>query len=116
MKVLTWDENKEPFIRAEATNPDTQEVVPEEITERKHIALYLFQDEDQVTITDTKVEVVLANGQEKHISDCNSTNTLFFENVDEPPQEWFGYRYFYTTENGWVENDKWVDPRTVEPS
>ena len=114
MKVITWNDNKEPETIPESVNPNTDEVNEEVVMPRANIAIYLLTDNAVINMT-AEQTTVNDNGQDIIISDVNSENALLIEGANNPPDEWFGYRYFYTSDNGWVENTNWVDPRVTEP-
>lgn len=75
-----------------------------------NISLYLFADDKQVLIESDKTTIGDPSDPEMYIMDCNSSNVLLHEGVTEP-DDWFGWKYFYTPYGGWVLNPDWVDPR-----
>ncbi len=111
MKVITWNNDKPDDVTPEGVNPNTDEVIPEIRKVQANIATYLLNDDDIVDMGETQTAITV-NGQKIIISDVNNTNSLLYENVqDYPDVEWHGYKYYYTSENGWVLNNDWVDPR-----
>lgn len=94
-QVLTWNSSK-----------NTDDNVLE------NIAIYQFSDDTIIEIGNDKTVIKDASGQEQLIiSDVNTFNINHFTSVDEPSSEYFGYKWFYTEEDGWVLNEDWVDPR-----
>ena len=81
-----------------------------------HISLYLLADDKQVLIGSDKTTIGDPSNPDMYIMDCDSSNVVLHEDVTEP-DDWYGWKYFYTTDGGWVLNPDWVDPRTpAEPS
>ena len=114
MKVITWNNDKPDDVTPEGVNPNTDEVIPEIRKVQANIATYLLTDDAIVDMGETQTAIT-ENGQKIIISDVNNTNSLLYEDVnDYPDVEWHGYKYYYTSENGWVLNDDWVDPRVID--
>lgn len=74
-----------------------------------NISIYLFDDTTFVDIQEDKI--VIGNPVEYYISDCNKNNTTLFENVTSP-DDWIGWKYFYTLKDEWVLNPEW---NSLEP-
>jgi hypothetical protein len=70
-------------------------------------SLYIFQDDKPVNITSESVIVSEPDGN--IITDCDSSNSIMYENVTVP-DGWIGRKYFYDGTN-WA-----VDPDFVEPN
>ena len=70
------------------------------------VSLYVFDDNTTVDIQDS--QVLIGDPVTLCVADCNSYNVVLFENVT-PPADWYGHKYLYTVDNGWVLNPAWVD-------
>ena len=75
-----------------------------------NISLYLFDDSEFVGIASDITTI--GNPPILYIDDCNSSNVTLFENVTEP-EGWIGWKYFYTTEDGWVLNPDYFPPASI---
>jgi len=114
MKVITWNNDKPDEVTPAGVNPNTDEAIPEVREVLANIAVYFFSDDTVIEMNESNT-VVDYNGQQMIINDVNNTNSLTYENVtDYPDSEWHGYKYYYTSSGGWVLNEDWVDPRTIE--
>ena len=71
---------------------------------KDNFSLYVFQDVEVVNIAADKTTI--GNPEQLIISDCNSTNSVMYENVS-PPEDWSGCKYFYIN-NTWTLNPNWV--------
>lgn len=74
-----------------------------------NISLYIFNDAEVVSASDTVVTV--GNPIALTILDCNSENTVLYKNVT-PPEDWVGWKYFFDGTT-WTLNPDWVEPVTV---
>lgn len=72
-----------------------------------NVSLYLFEDDVVVDFQSDKT--IVGNPAQFIIDDCNSSNVTLFENVSTP-DEWIGWKYFYTEADGWVLNPDWNPP------
>ena len=80
--------------------------------DNENIAIYQFSDDTIIEIGNDKTVIKEASGNEVLIiSDVNTSNINHFTDVSEPESEYYGYKWFYTEADGWVLNEKWVDPR-----
>jgi len=74
----------------------------------KDISLYLFPDEEIITIRDDATII----GDEKEpslmILDCDTSNTVLYEGVEEP-KDYIGWKYRYNPTDGWVEYEGWAE-------
>ena len=77
-----------------------------------NISLYLFDDATYVDIQSDKT--VVGNPVEFVIDDCNDSNATLFEGVGNP-EDWKGWKYLYTEEEGWVLNPDWNPYVPPEP-
>ena len=75
-----------------------------------NVSLYLFEDSEVVNIQADKT--VVGNPERLIISDCNTSNATLFESVTNP-EEWTGWKYLYTDENGWELNPDWTPPEEL---
>ena len=80
-----------------------------------HISLYLFADDKQVLVGSDRVTIGDPSNPDLYIMDCDSSNVVVHEGVTEP-DDWFGWKYFYTADGGWVLNEDWIDPRLPLPT
>lgn len=74
-----------------------------------NVSIYLFTDDKLVTIYSDRTVVGNLSSPDLIIMDCNSSNCILHENVSNPDQ-WQGWKYLYTTADGWSLNPDWVDP------
>lgn len=72
-----------------------------------NVSLYLFDDTETVVMAAT--ETTVGNPPQLIISDCGTSNSTLYEGVTNP-DEWVGWKYLYTTEDGWVLNPDWIPP------
>ena len=76
---------------------------------------FIFLDEEVVTLTDNRMVVSGADGEELLIvADLNSSNTNHYTGVTDTPEDWIANKYFYTEEDGWVADEDFTDPRDEE--
>ena len=76
---------------------------------------FIFLDEEVVTLTDNRMVVSGADGEELLIvADLNSSNTNHYTGVTDTPEDWIANKYFYTEEDGWVADEDFADPRDEE--
>lgn len=72
-----------------------------------NVSLYLYPDD--VAIVVTSENIVVGDPPELVIGDCNSSNADLYTGVTDPG-DWQGWKYLYTTENGWELNPDWDPP------
>jgi Tol biopolymer transport system component len=84
-------------------------------TQGPNISLYLFPDDKQVLIESDRTTIGDPSNPEMYIMDCDSSNVVLHEGVTEP-DDWFGWKYFYTADGGWTSNPAWIDPRLPLPT
>lgn len=72
-----------------------------------NVSLYLYDDEIVVDIQSDKT--IVGDPPMLIIGDCDSSNAVLFENVSNP-EDWQGWKYFYTDADGWVLNPDWNPP------
>ena len=77
-------------------------------------SIYLF--EDGITTRDeenNKTVIVDANGIDiLSLQGVTQDNNNFYYGVQNvPDNDYCGYKYFYTPEDGWILDTDWVDPR-----
>jgi hypothetical protein len=107
-QVLTWNSsrNTTKIVKDDDGNEEEVAVINE------NIAIYNFSDDTIIEIGNDKTVIKDASGQEQLIiSDVNTSNVNHHTSVDEPPSEYYGYKWFYSEADGWVLNEDWVDPR-----
>ena len=76
---------------------------------------FIFLDEEVVTLTDNRMVVSGADGEELLIvADLNSSNTNHYTGVTDTPEDWIANKYFYTEEDGWVADEDFADPKTID--
>jgi len=58
------------------------------------ISLFLFENDKELDITELTTTV----GTEPDfiVANCGSSNTTLYENVDDSPEDWVGYKYKYS--------------------
>ena len=77
------------------------------VRKNNNLSLYLFDDSEFVDIAEDKTTI--GNPPILYIDDCNSSNVTLFENVTSP-ENFRGWKYFYTDADGWVLNPDWNPP------
>jgi hypothetical protein len=75
-----------------------------------NVSLYLFEDSQFVDIAADKTTI--GNPPILYVDDCDSSNVTLFEGVTEP-ENWTGWKYFYTAADGWVLNPDYVPPTPI---
>lgn len=76
---------------------------------------FIFLDEEVVALTDNRMVVSGADGEELLIvADLNSSNVNHYTGVTDTPEDWIANKYFYTEEDGWVADENFSDPRGEE--
>jgi hypothetical protein len=70
------------------------------------VSLYIF--DEFMTIYMTNTNVIVGNPQRFIINDCNSTNSVIYDNV-YPPENWIGGKYLFNG-NEWELNLNWSEP------
>ena len=76
--------------------------------EDKDISLYLFPDEEVVTIRDDVTIIGEESNPSLMILDCSNSNAVLYENV-EKPEGYIGWKYRYNPTDGWVEYEGWPE-------
>lgn len=76
--------------------------------EDANISLYLFEDEDKVSIRDDLTIIGDEEDPSLVILDCTSTTAVLYENVSKP-EEYKGWKYCYSPETGWVDYEGWPE-------
>lgn len=71
------------------------------------VSLYLLNDDVAIIVTDENTTI--GDPPEYIISDCSALNSTVYTNAPMP-EDWVGWKYLYTTENGWVLNPDWTPP------
>lgn len=84
-------------------------------TQGPNISLYLFPDDKEVLVGSDRTTIGDPSNPEMYIMDCDSSNVVLHEGVTEP-DDWFGWKYFYTADGGWTSNPAWIDPRLPLPT
>lgn len=75
-----------------------------------NVSIYLFSDATPVTIYSDRTVVGPLDKPQFIIADCNDSNCVLKENVNNPDDAWVGWKYTYTDADGWVLNPNWVPP------
>lgn len=76
------------------------------IRKNTDISLYIFEDSEQINITEDHTEV--GNPVNLIIADCSFDNVALIENVT-PPTDWSGWKYTFVN-NEFITNPNYVDP------
>ena len=72
---------------------------------KDNLSVYIFQDSEVVNIGAERT--IIGNPEQIVIADCNSTNSVMYENVTLP-ENWVGTKYSYI--NGvWAINPSYRD-------
>ena len=92
MQVITWNDS----------------------TDNDGVAIYMFDDSKEIIRENDKTTINDGDGNpELIISDVNSNNSNVYQNALEP-DDYFGWKYSYNEEDGWVAIEGWIDPRLEE--
>jgi hypothetical protein len=75
---------------------------------KDNISLYLLEDAEEVTLTDTTVVV----GTRFIVGDCNSSDSVLHEGVATPPDDWVGHMYTY--DGAWALNPDYSPPEELD--
>ena len=76
---------------------------------KNNLSLYLFEDAEEVTLTDTNVVV----GTRFVVADCNSSDSVLHEGVATPPDDWVGHMYTYDGK-AWALNPAYTPPPELD--
>tara|TARA_R110000782_G_scaffold262991_1_gene355425 strand:- start:71 stop:370 length:300 start_codon:yes stop_codon:yes gene_type:complete len=76
---------------------------------KNNLSLYLLEDAEEVTLTDTNVVV----GTRFIVDDCNSSDSVLHEGVATPPGDWVGHMYTYNG-TAWALNPAYTPPEEPE--
>lgn len=83
-------------------------------TDNDGVAIYMFDDTKQIVREDDKTIINDSNGNpELIISDVTFDNSNVYQNAVEP-DDYFGWKYNYNEDDGWVAIEGWIDPRLEE--
>lgn len=77
-----------------------------------NVSIYLFEDSKPVEIASDKTTIGDPANPDFYIADCNSSNCVLYENTTNP-DEYAGWKYFYTPDGGWVLNPDWIPPEPI---
>lgn len=77
----------------------------------QNISLYLYGDDTEITVGDDKTVIGPVDAPELTIMDCTTANCVLHVDVEEP-DNWFGWKYTYTTDAGWVVAESWPELRS----
>jgi hypothetical protein len=75
--------------------------------EDRDISLYLFPDEEIVTIRDDVTIIGAEDNPSLMILDCSTSTAVLYEGVEEP-EGYIGWKYRYNPTDGWVEYEGWA--------
>tara|TARA_B100000579_G_scaffold129653_1_gene104681 strand:- start:25598 stop:26002 length:405 start_codon:yes stop_codon:yes gene_type:complete len=88
------------------------------VKKKKNTVIYLFEDDLNILFNENNLVINshLEDGDYHKIFDQTTTtnNAVLYEAIDYPEDEWLPRKYIYTSDNGFILNDTWVDPRTIE--
>lgn len=88
------------------------------VKKKKNTVIYLFEDDLNILFNENSLVINshLEDGDYHKIFDQTTTtnNAVLYEAIDYPEDEWLPRKYIYTSDNGFILNDTWVDPRTIE--
>ena len=74
-----------------------------------NVSIFVFDDAKPVEITAEKTIVGDPASPDFYIADCSANNAVLYEGVT-PPDDYTGWKYFYTPSGGWVLNPDFVPP------
>jgi hypothetical protein len=74
-----------------------------------NVSIYLFDDTVSITIDSERTVVGDPDNPELIILDCNTSNCVLYVEVPNP-DEWYGWKYTFTPEQGWALNPDWTPP------
>ena len=116
-QIITWNKEDDTYtVEREVLLEDGETTEVQEVTETQplsNVAIYSFDDDLSINIGETQTVITDANGVEQLvISDVRTDNSHLYTGVDNYPEEnFYGYKYRYTSEDGWSEQlDTWIDP------
>lgn len=72
-----------------------------------NISLYLFEDDEKVTIRDDMTFIGEDDAPSLMILDCTTADAVLYEGVSKP-DDYKGWKYRYTPDNGWIEYEGWA--------
>ncbi len=75
-----------------------------------NVSLYVFEDSEVIAQGETSTAI--GDPLSLTICDCNSSNTTVYTGVTKP-NDWIGWKYFYTEAEGWVLNPDYQDPSVI---
>ena len=73
---------------------------------KDNLSVYLFDDAEFVNILEDKI--IVGSPEKFIISDCNSSNSVLYENV-LPPDDWYGCKYLFDGAS-WSLRPEWTEP------
>tara|TARA_S200002703_G_scaffold74966_1_gene64605 strand:- start:226 stop:480 length:255 start_codon:yes stop_codon:yes gene_type:complete len=74
-----------------------------------NLCKYLFDDNTNLSIQATHIEVGDPANLDFIIGDLNSGNSTLIENITNSPADWIGNKYTFDGTT-WTQNPDWVDP------
>lgn len=77
---------------------------------KNNLSLYMFEDDKTLRINPTSL--VVGDPVEFIISDCGTDNSVVYENITTPPEDWIGCKYLYNS-GVWTLSPDWFDPSNV---
>lgn len=78
----------------------------------ENISLYLFGDNTEVVVGDDKTVIGPVSAPELLIMDCTTADCVLHVDVEEP-DNWYGWKYTYTPDDGWVIAESWPKLRKL---
>lgn len=76
-----------------------------------NVVIDMYDDDKEITVTESSVELDLPSGQRLVFSDLNSSNVVIAEDVTQPA-DYAPHKYTYDADADpqWALNAAWVDP------
>lgn len=78
-----------------------------------NICLYEWPDTYEIYQTANETSVVIDGVRYEIISDCNTSNTTYYEEITNTPDDWAGHKYLFDGAN-WTANPDYVEPSNIE--
>ena len=120
VQIITWNKDDiEEVIPSKKLDEDGETVIDydrDQLFPFRDVVVYSFSDDKQIDISETNTIISDSNGELLlKIDDINSVNSNFYQDVDDPPDTFYSYRWRYTTEDGWADElETFLDPSIFE--
>lgn len=66
-----------------------------------NVSIYLFDDSETINLEPNCI--LVGDPLRLTIADRNENDTILYQSIDAP-EDWEGWKYVYTKENGWILN------------